>query len=219
MSEEEGEEEEGAIGTQMLPQIHLHTEGLALQKPSFQRTSNPRKPHRVTKLSETIEKYNCSKCKGHKTQSAKARSHYKLLWHNLLWPRQRQRRTVASDALLRSWRENPFESSEGRSLEEGGQAFVCRTRIPQAVQPYDDSPAHFRHLFLRVRLLLLSFYCLRPVGVLAAMNTPEAAIWIAPQRWRRARAKHQNQRCCEERNGDEKREAEDDRRKSPCGGQ
>jgi hypothetical protein len=84
MSEEEGEEQEGAIGTQMLPQIHLHTEGLALQKPSFQRTSNPRKPHRVTKLSETIEKYNCSKCKGHKTQSAKARSHYKLLWHDLL---------------------------------------------------------------------------------------------------------------------------------------
>jgi hypothetical protein len=51
------------------------------------------------------------------------------------------------------------------------------------------------------------------------MNTPEAAIWIAPQRWHRARAKHQKQCCCEERNGDEKREAEDDRWKSPCGGQ
>jgi hypothetical protein len=32
MSEEE--QEQGVIGTQMLPQIHLHTEGLALQKPS-----------------------------------------------------------------------------------------------------------------------------------------------------------------------------------------
>jgi hypothetical protein len=28
------EEQEGVIGTKMLPQIHLHTEGLALQKPS-----------------------------------------------------------------------------------------------------------------------------------------------------------------------------------------
>ncbi len=34
MSEEEEQEEDGVIGTQMLPQIHLHTEGLALQKPS-----------------------------------------------------------------------------------------------------------------------------------------------------------------------------------------
>jgi hypothetical protein len=34
MSEEEEQEEEGVIGTQMLAQIHLHTEALVLQKPS-----------------------------------------------------------------------------------------------------------------------------------------------------------------------------------------
>jgi hypothetical protein len=34
MSEEQEQEQGGVIGTQMLPQIHLHTEGLALQKPS-----------------------------------------------------------------------------------------------------------------------------------------------------------------------------------------